>query len=383
MSPFRDIAIGWRWVENIKLLIWTDPKDSKEIPERNIKFTIKIRIMIKVGVAGFGTIGKRVVDAINAQSDMEIVGIAKTSSSLESEFIEHRYGLFGVTDENVQSMDSAGHDVIGSLEELVNLCDIIVDCSPSGHGERNKQVYVNNKTPAVFQGGENATVAKESFNSYVAKSDDVNYNDSEYTRVVSCNTTGLSRIITPLSSRFDVQDVEATLMRRAGDPRETSRGPINEVVRSHSIPSHHAGDVNELLPELDIHTMAVKVPTTSMHMHSVRITLDEKANSVLDFLHKKNRISIVPNKYTVDSAGGLTEIANLESRPFGSVWENTVWENTFDQNEDTLRFFQGVHQRSITVPETIDAVRTMMGGDIEESIETTDKSLGIDKPLLK
>ena len=33
---------------------------------------------IKVAINGYGTIGKRVADAVDAQNDMEIVGVTKT-----------------------------------------------------------------------------------------------------------------------------------------------------------------------------------------------------------------------------------------------------------------------------------------------------------------
>ncbi|TKX84936.1 glyceraldehyde-3-phosphate dehydrogenase, partial [Halorubrum sp. SS5] len=35
--------------------------------------------MIRVGVNGYGTIGKRVADAVAAQADMELVGVTKAS----------------------------------------------------------------------------------------------------------------------------------------------------------------------------------------------------------------------------------------------------------------------------------------------------------------
>ncbi|RLF70403.1 MAG: glyceraldehyde-3-phosphate dehydrogenase, partial [Thermoplasmata archaeon] len=37
---------------------------------------------VKVGINGYGTIGKRVADAVAAQSDMEIVGVTKTRPSV-------------------------------------------------------------------------------------------------------------------------------------------------------------------------------------------------------------------------------------------------------------------------------------------------------------
>ena len=39
--------------------------------------------MIKVGINGYGTIGKRVAEAVTLQDDMEIVGIVKTKPTYE------------------------------------------------------------------------------------------------------------------------------------------------------------------------------------------------------------------------------------------------------------------------------------------------------------
>jgi glyceraldehyde-3-phosphate dehydrogenase (NAD(P)) len=51
--------------------------------------------MIKVAINGYGTIGKRVADAVAAQPDMEIVGVSKTRPSAEA-FIakSRRYPLY-------------------------------------------------------------------------------------------------------------------------------------------------------------------------------------------------------------------------------------------------------------------------------------------------
>ena len=39
--------------------------------------------MIKVGINGFGTIGKRVAEAITLQDDMTVVGVVKTKPTYE------------------------------------------------------------------------------------------------------------------------------------------------------------------------------------------------------------------------------------------------------------------------------------------------------------
>ena len=45
----------------------------------------------KIAVNGYGTIGKRVADAIRAQDDMEVIGISKTKSNYEAA-VAHQLG---------------------------------------------------------------------------------------------------------------------------------------------------------------------------------------------------------------------------------------------------------------------------------------------------
>ena len=45
---------------------------------------------VKVAINGYGTIGKRVADAIDAQDDMEVVGVTKTGPSFGCEMALRR-----------------------------------------------------------------------------------------------------------------------------------------------------------------------------------------------------------------------------------------------------------------------------------------------------
>ena len=41
-------------------------------------------VKAKIAVNGYGTIGKRVADAVRAQEDMEVIGISKTKPNYEA-----------------------------------------------------------------------------------------------------------------------------------------------------------------------------------------------------------------------------------------------------------------------------------------------------------
>ena len=97
---------------------------------------------VKVAINGYGTIGKRVADAVSAQDDMKVVGVSKTRPTFEAILARQKgYPLYCAVDENEDKFRSAGLDVSGSLEDMLSECDIVVDCTPGKVGATNKQAY--------------------------------------------------------------------------------------------------------------------------------------------------------------------------------------------------------------------------------------------------
>src|SRR5699024_10369372 len=110
--------------------------------------------MLSVGVNGYGTIGKRVADAVVAQPDMELVGVAKTRPNYEAErAVNNGYPLYAAIEERAEKFDAAGIELAGLVEELVDEADVMVDATPSGIGAENKSLYEEYDTPALYQGG--------------------------------------------------------------------------------------------------------------------------------------------------------------------------------------------------------------------------------------
>ncbi|WP_048076292.1 type II glyceraldehyde-3-phosphate dehydrogenase, partial [Halorubrum sp. AJ67] len=233
-------------------------------------------------------------------------------------------------------------------------------------------------TPAVFQGGEDAAVAEASFN---ARGRFGAARDADTVRVVSCNTTALSRLLAPLDEAYGVEKARVTLVRRGGDPSETDRGPINDILPDPAtVPSHHGPDVNEILPDVAVDTAALKAPVTGMHTHSVNVTLETEPdeNDVRDLLAGEDRIFLVPAAAGIDGAGALKEYAADAGRPRGDLWENCVWEESISVTGRDLYLFQNVHQEADVVPENVDAIRAM-ATDVgrAESMARTNETLGV------
>jgi glyceraldehyde-3-phosphate dehydrogenase (NAD(P)) len=234
----------------------------------------------------------------------------------------------------------------------------------------------------VFQGAEAPTVADTSFNARA------NYDaarDAEFVRVVSCNTTGLSRLLAPLEEAYGVEKARVTLVRRGGDPSETGRGPINDIVPDPTtVPSHHGPDVNTVLPDIAVDTAALKAPVTAMHTHSVNVTLETEPSTarVRDLLADESRVFLIPEAAGIDGAGALKDYAADIGRPRGDLWENCVWEESISVEGRDLYLFQNVHQEADVVPENVDAVRAIADAATkEESVERTNEALGVGSGL--
>ncbi len=334
----------------------------------------------KVAINGYGTIGKRVADAVSAQDDMEIVGIVKTKPSFEARIAKEKgYDLYTAAKENIEEFNKSKIEVSGTLEELLGKADIVVDATPGDTGEEYKKLYEKHGVRAIWQGGEEHELTGFSFNS------EANYQDAlgrNFARVVSCNTTGLVRVLYALDTVFGVKKARVTLMRRAADPNDIKTGPINALIPDPiKLPSHHGPDVNSILPNIDITTMAVKTSTTLMHLHALNIELKKKSSEdeIIQLFKKRPRIRLVSGKDRIKSTAEAMEFAKDMGRPRGDMWENVVWKDSISINKGELYFFQAIHQESDVVPENVDAIRAMLEleKDGKSSIEKTNKYLGI------
>jgi glyceraldehyde-3-phosphate dehydrogenase (NAD(P)) len=335
--------------------------------------------MIKVAINGYGTIGKRVADAVAAQKDMKVIGVSKTRPNAEAFVAKQRgYPLYIADISKKPAFEKVGLSVAGSVEDMCKAADIIVDATPGDVGATNKPLYEKLGKKALWQGGEEHEIAGFSFNS------SCNYKDAigrQFVRVVSCNTTGLCRIIHAIDKEYGVAHVHAIMVRRGSDPGEIKKGPIDAIVLDPvSVPSHHGPDVLSVLPHISIVTMAMIVPTTMMHMHAIRITTkkDVTKDRVIELVKNHPRMGLIKKTAGIRSTAELKEFAMDLGRQRADLYENCIFEDSIYANKTDLCFFQAIHQEADVVVENIDAIRAMMGGqkDASASIKSTNDALG-------
>jgi glyceraldehyde-3-phosphate dehydrogenase (NAD(P)) len=330
---------------------------------------------LNIAINGYGTIGKRVAEAIAKHPLLNLIGVGKYTPDHEAFLaIEKNIPLF-TPKEAIKKFLSKGIKVKGSIEDMVKLSDIIIDCSPAGKGIENKKLYALNGKKAVFQGGEPKEVAELSFNSRC------NFNEAhgkKYVRVVSCNTTALCRIIKPLIEYCQVRSVEAVLLRRAADPCDDKTGPINAVKWSQA-PSHHAEDVKTVIKNLLISTSAFIIPHTLAHLTYLTFNFNVEApnkEEINEIFKKERRVAVIEN---AQSTAQLIEASrDLELKRYDTYMVHLLM-NTFYKSEDRISFAIVTPQESIVIPENIDALIAQSNlMSEEEAQKLTERILGID-----
>ena len=343
---------------------------------------------IKVAINGYGTIGKRVADAVSRQDDMQIIGVSKTKPSFEAFAAqENNYPLFVAKAEQESAFNEAGIPIAGTVADMLADADIVVDCTPGKLGVNNKEMYSNAGVKAIWQGGEKHEPIGKSFNALT------NYDDSygaDFVRVVSCNTTGLARTLYPLEVNWGVDNVKAVMVRRSADPGDSKRGPINSIEPVLNVPSHHGPDVKTVIKGMNIQTMAVKVPTTLMHVHCNIVqmkNIPDDVNSILEVWENTPRVALVDGVFntsstSVKSMPGTAEIMEFArglGRDFSDLNEIAVWKDGVHLVDGLLYYYQAIHQESDVIPENIDAIRAMceLEKDNMKSMLKTNQALGI------
>jgi glyceraldehyde-3-phosphate dehydrogenase (NAD(P)) len=333
---------------------------------------------VKVGINGYGTIGKRVATAVNQQDDMEIIGITKTRPTYEArDAVRQGYPVY-VPAESMDAFKDAGIPVAGTVDDMIKAADIIVDCTPGKLAEEYKAKYAAAGKKAIWQGGEDHSLTGISFNATA------NYSESwgaQFSRVVSCNTTGLLRTLFNIDKNFKIKNAYVTLIRRSADPNDSKNGPINAIEPSVKLPTHHGPDVQSIMPWLSINTMAVKVPTTLMHVHTIVAELGSEVTTeqVKEVIKACPRVRLVKSKEGIKSTAQIMDLARELGRTRGDMFEIVVWEDGIKVVGNTLYYYQAVNQESDVIPENVDCIRSMckLEKDAAASIAKTNKAMGI------
>jgi glyceraldehyde-3-phosphate dehydrogenase (NAD(P)) len=338
--------------------------------------------MVRIGVVGFGTIGERIADGIAKQNDMKLVGIVDVVPSLPVRALVESgrgYPIYCSLPDRVPMMEKAGIPIAGTLDDLLDQVDMVCDATPPGVGMQNKQIYKKHGVPATFQGGEKHEISPILFSSTG------NYDkakDVDYIKLVSCNTTGIVRAVVAVDDAFGVEKSVATIVRRAADPSETHKGPIDAAIPG-KVPSHQATDLMIVMPHLDAMGFVITVPITHGHVIAMHVTLKEEITTqdALEVFRKGRRIRTFRLDDGFLSNAHIFDYMRDLGRPRADMYEVGIWEETVLAQGRDLYWIHDIPQEAIVIPENVDAIRARLG--MQESkwdaVDTTDRYLGIYK----
>ncbi|MHC1636553.1 MAG: type II glyceraldehyde-3-phosphate dehydrogenase [Candidatus Nezhaarchaeales archaeon] len=335
---------------------------------------------VRVLVNGYGVIGKRVADAIARQDDMELVGVSDVDADWRVKMaVKRGYKVYCSSPDRLDHMKKGGIEVEGLITDVIKDVDVVVDCTPAKIGAKNKEIYAKYGVKAVFEGGEAHETAGVSF---VAT---CNYNESlgkQFTRVVSCNTTALCRVLNAVNKAYGIAKARAVIVRRACDVWESHRsGVINTIVPELHVPSHHGPDVKTVLHDIDIVTVAAKGSHNLYHMHFciIEAKATPTREGVIKALEEEPRVVLVSGRDGVEALNSIVELARDLGRPRGDLYEIPVWEDSIAVNGNEIYLMWATPNESNVIPDNIDAIRalTELEKDWRASVSKTDKNLGV------
>ena len=346
---------------------------------------------IRVGVAGYGTIGQRLADGVALQGDMELVGIADLAPTLSIRALREndmigangvKYNLYLVDGADKAQFDALDIPVAGSFEELCKSVDIMLDSAPGGVGAKNKANYYDKYgVKAIFQGGEKNSVADVFFHGYANYEKGLGQN---YLKLTSCNTTGLIRSVDALDRAYGIEKVAITIIRRVADPGDYHRGLTN-ALQMEKAPTHQAVDLMTIMPHVNATGILVHTPVTHGHIITVLATAKDgkkiTKEMALKVFNEHPRIRVVTMEEGFKGNASFFKYARDLGNRRGDMYEIGLWEDSIVESGNDIMYAINIPQESVTIPETMDAIRASMKMQLtrEEGTAETNKYLGIGK----
>lgn len=338
--------------------------------------------MVKVGVVGYGVIGQRLADGVTLQKDLELVGIADVAPTLAIRALKEKgmpYKFFNAVPENQKKLEEAGIDISGTLEDLIQKTDIILDATSAGVGAKNKLLYEKYGKNAIFQGGEKDDIADVFFHGYANYDQGIN---KHFLKLTSCNTTGLIRAVDCLDREVGIEKVAITIIRRVADPGDYHRGLTN-ALEIEKAPNHQAVDLMKIMPYVKATGILVHTPVTHGHIITVMATPKNKLGKAkaLEIFKTHPRIRVVRIEDGFLGNASLFRYARDLGTPRADMYEIALWEETIVNSGDDIMFAINIPQEAVVIPESIDAIRASMGMDSNQAsaVAKTNDYLGMGK----
>lgn len=337
--------------------------------------------MKRVFVNGYGSIGSRIAQFIADDSDIEVAGVGKYSP--DEKVVNALSRKFKVYVPKNKANVFKNFNISGTIEDIVQDCDLVIDASPGGVGYTNKKtLYEPKNVRAIFQGGEKITgdkaVAELIFNSRV------NYEkayDKQFVMQGSCNVTGMGRILQPLKEKYGskIKRFDTTLLRRWAD-LEDWKTQVKDSIEWTRKP-HHSDDVKSYMgTDTPLFIRAVKVPTRQMHVHLMDIRfngLAPPATEVIDLYKNEYGVAIL---YGAKGTKDIRDYAESLKFSFKDTNMIHIHADTIEVQDDVVKITYSDDQTGIVIPENHLLMQAMLfKRKKEDAFKHTEELFHMDK----
>jgi glyceraldehyde-3-phosphate dehydrogenase (NAD(P)) len=238
-----------------------------------------------VHVVGTGTIGEPLIGLLCDYHDK--LGIDEITFNKNtplrgdrSKVIDllKRGARLAVSEDSKDSFKDLGMDPELETVEAISRASVIIDCTPSGVGHKNKEQYYSKFADKVkgfmAQGSEDGFGIKyaRGINDSILKN-----GDHQFVQIVSCNTHNIACITHTLTldgyGPENLREGRFVCVRRANDTSQAGSFIPAPAVGAHvdeTFGSHHAKDASELFLtlgfDLNLFSSAMKVNSQYMHV---------------------------------------------------------------------------------------------------------------------
>lgn len=338
---------------------------------------------VNVLVNGYGTIGQKA--ALAARKAGFWVSVTARSVKKESrDAADKGYPIYLTDLKSAGAFAAAGMEVAGSLEDALPNTDIVIDGTPGKVGAENlKNIYSKyDGLKVIFEGGEKAGEGVASFSS--GSNYETVTTGNKVVRVVSCNTTGMDRLINPIAEEHEII-VDNTANRRLADPGTSGKGNPDAV--TYQANYHHGPDLMTVLSEkakaniAGINTDAAMIPTTHFHFHVLTV---RGVNGQLNAEKVKQILKVQSRVALVEFPGNLFDTAQIldidQSMLSGAAHPFVIIAQVQDSGiKGDVKILYAVPQESDVVPENANALQAMTGLFAKDpAIRVVNEAMGID-----
>ena len=340
--------------------------------------------MIRCLLVGYGSQGTRIAEAVSAQPDLQLSGIALKVPDISARMASSRGLLiYAMCPEDFDQFKRAAIDVEGSILEALAQTDVVVDATPSGVGKRNKEEFYSKcGVKSIFQAGEALDVAD-----LPAFMSTINFNDAKRAssvRIPSPSTVSLVRALKPVDAEFGITGITYTIAHPGSEPMRARCGPVDTIVPDEPPPGRMAIDeeMREVFPK-DFLCSSLAVPSILLAVGVATVDLEREASAreVVEILCKTSRIILVSSRAGLYSTDAIFEYVRRIARQSGDVYELCVWLEHVEVAHRRLKLVQAYDPHCVQTPEVIDAIRALAGvGETRESVRRTNKALRILSP---